>query len=788
MTTSPQNNTAVPRRPHRFLAVVWVIAALAAVLPVAAIGMYSLSVTESSLRTLIDRDNQSDAVGAAEFIKSFVGADFGLLRTIATFPTFNNAVRMHDPNRVRERLKRLVACNPTIDRAFVLDADGNMWCDWPEVHGAQGESQASADYFRGAKEIRDVYLSRVYTRTVPPQDLSIAVSMPVFDDQQQIRGVLVLEHRLASFTRWVSHPQGNMTSSVIVLDQDGQLAVHPTSDLWGAKHSEYATLPLLRNVTTTVPFSTEFVDPISQRTVIASVLAIKPTPASRWVVLAEQDKVQAYAPSRRLRTQIALAAAIVAVFGIFAAVSLTRTSQRNRRMAMDLTERNDALQEVMRRREQVQAELDKERYLFHTLMNNLPNRIYFKDAQGRFIMVNQAMLDLFKVKEAKDAIGKSDFDFFSAEEANKSKEDETQIMTTGEAIIDKIKKKATADGRTYWVANTKIPLRDAQGAIIGTFGISHDITRMMTAEEELRKANTAMQQQNEALRAAHEAEVKAMAELKEAQSQLVQSAKLAGLGEMVAGVAHEINNPLAFVSNNVAVLQRDIGGMRRVLECYRKIDSLLAQHQSEVHTEVQSLSEEIDLPYIMEHLDRIFARSTEGLKRIAEIVQGLRTFARTDDGALRLEPRLNEGIESTLTIARGRATKKKVHLEFTPGEIPPIVCNQAKLNQVILNLVANAIDASKEDTVVAVRSFADEKNINIEVSDHGCGMDAATRSHLFEPFYTTKPLGQGVGLGLSISYGIIVKAHHGAIDVTSTPGEGSTFTVRIPRTLSSNNN
>jgi PAS domain S-box-containing protein len=780
---TPEIN-APDRKPSRLVGIIWIAAALAALVPIAAIGFYSLNIAQHSLWTLIESDNHADAISASDFLRAFVNADAGLLRTISSFPAFNAAVRASNVPPVKERLKFIIACNPGVDRAFVLDADGVMWCDWPEIPEALGKNEASRDYFSGAVAGRGLYLSRVFERTQSPREpLKIAVSIPVLDDQQQVRGVLVLEHRLESVTGSVSHVQGAAGSFVVVLDQNGAVAGHPTLDLFGAPYQAYGTLPSLRQVTAGAPASTEYIDPVLQRDVIATVQAVDLAAGSRWLVLAEQDKAQAYAAVRRLRTHIALAAGAVALLAIAAAVTLARISQRSRRLAIELTDRNAALQDAMARQKQVEAELEKERFLFQTLMDNLPHRIYFKDANSRFIKVNKAMLSLFKVTDANDVIGKTDSDFFSPEEAARSLEDERQVITTGEAIIDKIKKKSMPDGRTYWVANTKAPLRDAAGNISGSFGLSHDVTRLMTAEDELRKANTVLEKKNEDLHAAHQAEVNALAELKEAQGQLVQSAKLAGLGEMVAGVAHEINNPLAFVSNNVVVLKRDVGGVRRLFELYRQTDPLLEQQRAELFAQIKELADEIDLQYILENLDGIFARSTDGLKRIAEIVQGLRTFARTDDGALRLEPMLNDGIESTLTIARGRATKKKVRLEFTRGDIPPLVCNLAKLNQVVMNLVANAIDASNENTAVAVRSYADEKNVNIEVTDHGCGMDPAVRAHLFEPFYTTKPQGQGVGLGLSISYGIIVKTHSGTIDVASTPGEGSTFTIRIPRSL-----
>jgi PAS domain S-box-containing protein len=776
------NQAVSPKRAHRSAAI-WIVAALAAVLPVALLGWYSLQVTENSLNTLIESNNRSDANTASELLKAFVNADFGLLRTAASFPTLSASIRVHDVANTRERLKSIVSQNPTVDRVLVLDADGAVWCEWPEAPGASGQSRKSTDYFHAAMASRDVYLSPVFADADSPQDLRVAVALPIIESDQQVRRVLVLEHRLDSVTGWVSHLSGQGGSFVVILDQNRMVVGHPTLKLAASPYGGYAALPDLQNATTDVPHGADYVDPVTHREVIGSVKAVDLAAGSRWLVLAEQDKEQAYAPSRELRLHIALAAGFVASLAIVAAVALARASERTRQLAVGLAQRNTALQEAMAQQKKVQEELDKERYFFQMLMNNVPERIYFKDKHSRFIAVNHAMAELFKLSDARDVIGKSDFDFFPPDEANRSLEDEQQVMTTGEAIIGRIKKKVMPDGRSYWVSNTKAPLKDVAGQIVGTFGISHDVTRLMTVEYELRQANAAMEKQNEDLRAAHAAEVKVLAELREAQGQLVQSAKLAGLGQMVAGVAHEINNPLAFVSNNVVVLERDIAGLRRILDCYRQADPLIQREQSELYQQLQSVAEEIDLTYVLENLNRVFDRSTQGLKRIAEIVQGLRTFARTDDGALCLEPNFNAGVESTLVIARGRAARKRVRLEFTAGEMPPLVCNMAKLNQVILNLVTNAIDASREDSVVSVRTSADEKSACVEVSDQGCGIEPEARSKLFEPFYTTKPIGQGVGLGLSISYGIVVKEHRGTIDVDSTPGQGTKFTIRIPRGL-----
>jgi len=345
--------------------------------------------------------------------------------------------------------------------------------------------------------------------------------------------------------------------------------------------------------------------------------------------------------------------------------------------------------------------------------------------------------------------------------------------------VGKIEREMLPDGRSYWVSTTKLPLHDREGKIIGTFGISRDVTLLKKMDEELRQTNAEIGRRNEQLQSAIADEEKAHRALKEAQGQLVQSAKLAGLGQMVAGVAHEINNPLSFVSNNVAVLQRDVAAVEQLLKLYQGADAALEKDRPELVREIREFAEQVDLAYLQENLQGLLARSRDGLKRIAQIVKDLRDFARMDRAEIQ-ECDLNAGIESTVGILRARARKKQVQIEIEPGRIPLVTCNLGKINQVIMNLVANAIDASPDGGTVTVRTSTQEDRIAIEVIDRGPGIAPEIREHLFEPFFTTKPQGEGVGLGLSISYGII-QGHGGTITVDSTPGQGTRFIVTLPR-------
>jgi signal transduction histidine kinase len=266
--------------------------------------------------------------------------------------------------------------------------------------------------------------------------------------------------------------------------------------------------------------------------------------------------------------------------------------------------------------------------------------------------------------------------------------------------------------------------------------------------------------------------------LRQAQAAMIQTEKLASLGQLAAGVAHEINNPITYVTNNLIVLQRDSLAALDVLMRYSAARASLAREEADLAAELGRREEDIDLSYIQQNLPRLFQTSLKGLERVRDIVKNLRAFARLDETTF-TEVDVNAALETTLEILRHELKQKAIRLETHYQPLPTVLGHPGKINQVFLNLLMNALQACAQGGKIEARTRPDAAGgVTVEVRDNGCGISADHLPHLFEPFFTTKPVGQGTGLGLSVSYGI-VQEHGGVIEIESTPGHGSLFRVRL---------
>ena len=355
-----------------------------------------------------------------------------------------------------------------------------------------------------------------------------------------------------------------------------------------------------------------------------------------------------------------------------------------------------------------------------------------------------------------------------------------------------------------WLFFTAAPLRDAAGRVVGAIETLVDITERKQAEASLQRAHAELEhlverrtaqlaQANAALeedvlkREASEAELRRRNDelqrvnqrLQQAQEQLLQSEKMASIGQLAAGVAHEINNPIGFVQSNLGTLERYLADLGSVIAA---LDAAAAQLPAE-HPAARAVArakQDSDFDFLQEDLPLLLLQSREGIDRVRKIVADLKDFSRVDSGQDWQLADLRRGIESTLNIVNNEI-KYRADVRLEIGELPQLECLPSQLNQVFLNLLVNAAQAMPDGRrgTITLRGGHDNDRLWIEVEDDGKGIAAEHLGRIFDPFFTTKPVGKGAGLGLSLSYGIVQK-HGGSIEVRSMPGTGTCFRVMLP--------
>lgn len=308
------------------------------------------------------------------------------------------------------------------------------------------------------------------------------------------------------------------------------------------------------------------------------------------------------------------------------------------------------------------------------------------------------------------------------------------------------------------------------------------------SREELRQANIQLESAYDKLRDKTQNLEQTLGELKQTQAQLIQSEKMSSLGSLVAGIAHEINNPVSFIHGNLPFARKYFQDLLCMVESYQ-------EYCPQPGPEITQLTEEIDIGYLKEDLPRILGSIQTGSERIRDLVRCLRNFSRLDESELK-QVNIHEGIENTLLLLNNRLKaqhwRPEIEVIKDYGNLPWVECYVGSLNQVFMNIVSNAIEALEESFATGyldakhhkgriwIRSELKSEQISIAISDNGFGIPAALQSRLFDPFFTTKPVGKGTGLGLSISYRIVTEKHGGQLKCISAPGQNTEFVIEIP--------
>jgi PAS domain S-box-containing protein len=439
----------------------------------------------------------------------------------------------------------------------------------------------------------------------------------------------------------------------------------------------------------------------------------------------------------------------------------------------------------------VQNERKVEDLLEHTLsqlratLESTGNGILVVDWQGRISSMNHLLSSMWGLPEAMllDRNDAAVFEFITGQVAELDFE---RCRMRLQAIVDISETEEffrLRDGRVFECKSRAQYLGEH---IVGRVFSFSDITERTNAEEALRESRDKLEERvqertaelqtaNSTLLAEKSRQEVLIKKLEEAHNQLLQSEKMASIGQLAAGVAHEINNPVGFVSSNLGTLQRYVANLLKLLAAYELVEGSLADS---VLQEINQVKKEIDATYLREDIGNLLTESLGGLQRVKRIVQDLKDFSHVDESEWQ-KADLEQGLDSTLNVVWNELKyKAKVVKEYR--NIPQIECFAPQLNQVFMNLLINAVHSITDQGQITIRTGYDDENIWVEVEDTGKGIKPEHMDRIFEPFFTTKPVGKGTGLGLSLSYGIVHK-HGGRIEVKSELGKGSVFRVVLPR-------
>lgn len=397
---------------------------------------------------------------------------------------------------------------------------------------------------------------------------------------------------------------------------------------------------------------------------------------------------------------------------------------------------------------------EKKLNMYHEAIEQNPASVVITDTEGNITFVNPAFLYITGYRN-EEVIGQNPRVLKSGEQPKEFYKELWNTILNGKVWRGQFHNKKK-DGTLYWESASISPISEADGTITGFIAVKEDITSQVEAEEELKRINT---------------------QLKETQSSLVMEEKLASIGRLAAGVAHEINNPIGFVSSNFRTI-------KRYYEKYSIFINELKNLESPTMEQINSLMEKNKLDTIQEDMNDLLSESEEGFERVINIVNSLRNFSRVDQVDDKVKYQINDGIATTLTVAKNQI-KYKADVETQFGDVPSIYCNSSQINQVILNIIINSVQAIESENkgergTITIRTFSEGGFVCCKIEDNGPGIPDTVLPDIFEPFFTTKPVGEGTGLGLNISYDIIVNKHGGELTAGNNPSGGAYFLIKLP--------
>ena len=430
----------------------------------------------------------------------------------------------------------------------------------------------------------------------------------------------------------------------------------------------------------------------------------------------------------------------------------------------DVTQRHLVEEELTRHRNQLEllvsertAELDSKNHELSAFMENASVGI-LASSGGKVTRHNKKFTEMF-MAVGDSAVGHQTSDFFiDIDDYDEFGRIAFPVLAQGKPLLHEMMLQRL-DGETLWVQMIAY-VCDIDNPSAGAWWLLQDRSEVRRAQEQLESNYASLKETNR--------------KLEDAQNQLLQSEKMASIGQLAAGVAHEINNPVGFVNSNLSSLRHYIDGLMALIAEYEGFEGAL---DAAARQQLAATKARVDLDYMREDLPVLLRESADGLTRVKRIVQDLKDFSRVDNADWQ-EADLNAGLDSTLNVVLNEV-KYKAEVRKNYGQLPAVRCLAAQLNQVFMNFIVNAAHAIEGSGIITLSTGVAGEWVWVEVADSGCGMSSEVQKRIFEPFYTTKPVGKGTGLGLSLSFSIVQK-HKGLIKVHSEPGKGSAFRVWLP--------
>jgi len=412
-------------------------------------------------------------------------------------------------------------------------------------------------------------------------------------------------------------------------------------------------------------------------------------------------------------------------------------------------------EELLAAQEQANRTIREEQELLDGVLNAIPFYVFWKDADGRYAGCNEAFAQFVGLPDPAAIRGRSDLDIPGIESsATLYRQEDAAVLSTGEPLLRVAEQRRLSDGTTIEIDRSKVPLFDESGRPTGVLGVLADVT-----------------------------EVKAL------QAQIAEGNRLESIGQLAAGVAHEINTPVQFVSDNTCFLDESFQDVLPLLERAADLARRVLADESAAdaaRTLLEALDEG-DVEYLVEEIPSALDQSREGLARVARIVRAMKEFSHPGESS-KTDVDVNRALESTVTVATNE-WKYVAEVELDLDEhLPTAYALPSELNQVFLNVLVNAAHAiaaangetPTEKGTIRIATRHDEDHVEVRISDTGTGIPEAARAKIFDPFFTTKEVGQGTGQGLSLAHAVVVQEHGGTLTFETELGVGTTFVIRLP--------